>query len=433
MPDELDLLAAQNELDENSPPVLAFFRAVNNNAPLDLSHNALQISTNNTDCLACDVPADQLVGDTPCVASNQCKGKNLFEVLGLEETPQGLKNFADSMGWADLDLANKVDLTKPVFDEALFAENVELVESEEGVAEVAQQDPLLRMLQAAGAAPNKLPDVAIFEGDFTVYCKPTAAPAEGESKCGVNYQNARAALAYALGDTTGESKDFSVSTWDKQLAIKAPTFADVFDLNNVLAALEPAALEGVPDAQSTVFGFTVTSKDESQKQVIANRLSALAEDASSVLEKVDWLDESGTEYLDIKFSRKNAVTVPGLPLGIKSADLFSGTIAPGVVVKAENSYGGIHTAKPGETYELAVANFPAGNNVDVKLIDADTGEAVANQSATTLPIKLTKPGAVTSVPWTVPKDLPAGEYLVQASLPKLGAFAAQTQPFKVVA
>lgn len=432
VPDAMDIEMARN--DEDHVPGMAFFRAVENLAgPVDTSRNLLQIYTNNTDCLACDVPADQLVGDTPCVPSDQCAGKTLFDVLNLDETPQGLKDFAGSVGWTELDAQAGVDLTQPGPEPILQHFTPEPAEAEVPV------DPALRALQAVGDAdgPAKLPDVGVIEGELTVYCKrDAAAPAApaGESACGGSYGNVRVALAYALGDLTGEAHDFSVSAWDKQLSIKAPEFSEYFDLGPLLASLEPAALEGHADAQASRFGFTVTTKDEAQRDVLAKKLTALADDPAAVLEKVAWLDESGTEYVGATLTKKNVLIVPAVPLGAKTSDLFSGSLAPAVVVKEEHSFGGLHTGTPGETYEVAVANFPAGNTVEVKILDAETGEAVANQSATAIPIKLAKAAGVSSVDWTLPEDLePEKLYVLEASLANAPAVAAQTLPFKVVA
>lgn len=40
--------------------------------------NQLAISTNDTDCLVCGVPADQLFGSSPCIAS-ECPGESLID------------------------------------------------------------------------------------------------------------------------------------------------------------------------------------------------------------------------------------------------------------------------------------------------------------------------------------------------------------------
>lgn len=426
IPDAADVEAAKNQDGEGAFfNGIALFRAVENlKGPIDTSRNVLRISTSNTDCLACDVPADQLEGETPCVASNQCAGKDLLDVLKLDETPQGLKAFAASTGLGDLDKIYGVDLTQPLPDAVPDQDEVD------AIAE-PNPDPIIRTLQAAGVenVPDKMPDVTVIEGELALYCN-RAADATGESTCGHDYKNVRAALAFALGDTTGEAKDFSVSAWDKKLAMKAPQFSEFFSMDNLLAAVEPAALEG---AESSAFGFTITSKDATKRDAINAKLNALAADPASVLEKVDWLDNSTTIYVQAKLSRKSALTIPGFPTGAKASDIFAGSLAPAVLVKEDTGYGGLHTATPGQTYELAVQNFPLGN-VNVNVVDAVTGQAVANQSAaTTIPIKLLKPGTPTSVQWTLPEDLPAGEYFLQASLAKAPAFTAQTLPFKVVA
>ncbi len=428
VPGEGDIAAATN--DDDALPGLAFFRAVERLAgPVDTSRNMLQISTSNTDCLACDVPPEQLVGETPCVASNQCAGKTLYDILNLDETPTPLKEFADSVGWGESDKAAGVDLTQPLPE----PEPTEFV----GVnGEAASNDPVLRLLRQSAAdanAPAKLPDVSIVEGEFTVFCK-RSADATGESTCGDNYRNARAALSYTLGDLTGESPDFSISAWDKKVVLKAPLFAGLLDLAPVLASLEAAALEAHPDAASSTFGFTVTSKDEAKRRAVGAQLHALAEDASALLTNLDWLDNSATEYVGIRFAHTGkAVLVPGVPLGVKASDLLAGSVAPAVVVKAPNTFGGLHTAAPGEAYEVAVANFPAGNTVDINVIDTGTGRAVANQSTTRIPIKLVKAAGATSIAWMLPEGLePGKDYLLQASLTNAPAISAQTLPFKIV-
>ena len=428
-PDAMDIEMARR--DDDAVPGLAFFRAVESLAgPVDTSRNMLQIYTNNTDCLACDVPAEQLVGDTPCMPSDRCTGKTLFEVLNLPETPQGLKDFAGSVGWGGLDVQAGIDLTQPAAEPILQHFTPEEPEAD------LPADPVLRALQTAGGpdGPAKLPDVGVIEGELTVYCKRDAAAAATgeESACAGSYGNVRTALAYALGDTTGEAHDFSVSAWDKQLSIKAPQFAEYFDLAPLLASLEPAALEGHADAQASRFGFTVTTKDAAQRTVLAKKLTALADDPAAVLEKVAWLDESATQYVGATLTKKNVLVVPGVPLGVKASDLFSGSIAPAVVVKEARSFGGLHTATPSETYEVAVTNFPAGNTVQVKLLDAETGEAVADQPATAIPIKLAKAAGVSSVEWTLSEDVEAGKlYVLEASLANAPAVAAQTLHFKV--
>jgi hypothetical protein len=425
VPDELDIMAARNE--DDFLPGLAFFRAVENlSGPIDTTQNKLQIYTNNTECLACDVPPEQLVGETPCVASKQCTGKSLYDIFNLDETPPGLKNFADS--WGHIDTAAGVDLTK-----ALPMARVEIVDDVD--VEAAAADQVLRLLKQAPDinAPEKLPDVVVIEGEFTVYCKPSADDAS-ESTCGQNYRNARAALAVALGDITGEAPDFSVSAWDKSLVLKAPLLSEFafIDLQPLVDSFQVKALEGHPDAVASTFGFTVTIKDETERKAVSDKLNKLVDDATPVLTNVDKLDDSATQYVGIRLTRKNAIVVPGVPLGVKAENLFSGSIAPAVVVKAEHAYGGLHTATPGETYELAVTNFPAGNTVNVNVIDAATGQAVANQSATSIPIKLLKQG-VTSAKWTLPEGLEPGDYLLEASLANAPIIKAQTMPFKVVA
>ena len=99
MPNADDIDAARKDGEILS---LAFLRAAEKLTPLDLSKNVLQVYTNNTDCLACDVNGERLLGDTPCVGSNQCFGKTLPQILSLAETPSGLKEVAAQLGWGEL-------------------------------------------------------------------------------------------------------------------------------------------------------------------------------------------------------------------------------------------------------------------------------------------------------------------------------------------
>lgn len=427
-PEEIDAATEKGDF-----PGFSFFRAVEKTSPLDLTKNKLQVSTSNTDCLVCDVPTDQLLGDTPCVASNQCAGKSVRDIIASDETPKGLQEFASRFGWMEL-AGTESSGTEVVEGNVITAADADVVTREDASSVHVQ-----RALELANSPDNR-PDVWILEGELIVYCQGAPAATGGNSTCGQNHRNIRSAIAFVLGDHTGAATDFSVSAWDKVASLKSELH-DYVDLTEVYASLQAPQLEGAANASSSLFGFTVTVTNEDKRATAAAAVDALVADSTLLLKGIDFLDPSSTEYLASKLSRTRAFIVPGTLTGLSGDQLLTGLQAPAIVATVPNSFNGLHTAKIGETYGVSVANFPAGSTVEVNVVDTRTSEVVPGTTVT-LKVPLLRGGSTTtSASWSLSEDFPVetfaeGEdahvYILQASAGNI-LLTPKTSPFQVVA
>lgn len=414
VPNANDIDAARKDGEAFS---LAFSRAAEKLAPLDLSNNVLQVYTNNTDCLACGVMGERLLGDTPCVGSNQCFGKTLPQILSLAETTSGLKEVAAHLGWGELSNSGASSDAVSVRRKARALEDAE---------------------QAQANGPN--PDVWVLEGELFVYCD-RSSDANGTSTCGHDYRTVRTALAYTLGDTTGAAKDFSVSSWDKNVAIK-PELSDYLlqgdlDLGLVRESLQAPTHEKYPDSKWSTYGYTVTIIDETKRAAVSKAVAELIKDASELTANIDFLDGSSTTYYDVTLTRTNTLVVPGLPKGINAEQLLAGSIAPSIVVMGRTaSYNSLSSLAVKQTYSISIANFPRGQAVKIELWRKVLGtasdvELVAAQPSIAVPLASLKP--VTTQEWTVPDLLVDGhtQYFLRASLAAIKAYKDDTPLFKL--
>ena len=428
--------AEASEVTLKAFPGLTFFKAAEKISPLDTSHNVLQISAKNTDCLACDVPKEQLVGDSPCVPS-QCVGKSVNQVISSDETPKGLQEFASRYGWTNLDgsaaaaTTSQADGTVAAADEANIADAM--------ATEGTNADHVERALQLAESTVNR-PNVWVLEGEFTVYCDNTVSATGGNSACGQSYREVRTALAYTLGDVNGAASKFSVSAWDKVAAIK-PELKEFIDLDELVGSLEASPLDGFDDAAWSTFGFTVTVTDETVRAEVSKAVNNLIADASLLLGNIDFLDTSLTAYHGIKLSRTNTLVIPGNPIGLTGDQLLQGARSPAIVAAVPNSFNGLHEAKIGETYDVSIANFLAGTTVEVNILDTRTKEVVPETTAIQIKVPITKAKTVTAS-WSLPVGLviPAfaeGEtnkhvFILEASAPGI-ILKPQSSAFAIVA
>ncbi len=397
---------------------LAFFRAAEKKAPLDLSKNVLQLSTNNTDCLACDLAADRRVGETPCVGSNQCAGKSLAEILSLEETPVGLKTAASKWGWADLSTQSAAEGSQhsvpPRHQERALQSGLEFEQN--------------------GARP----DVWVLEGELFLYCE-RSEDATGTSICGHDYRAVRKALAYVLGDLDGVAADFSVSAWDKKVAIKAELadyLPDIAALHESVAA--PTHQDHSPTADAATYGFTVTVTKEKKRAAVSDAVEALTADASALTAKIAALDASSTTYLAATVNREGVTVIPGSPNGVSPEVYLSGVIAPTIVVFGKGAYSNINAATVGQAYTVSIANFPRGKSIAVELykvkVHEGAIEAVAG-SQFSVAVPLLSPKAVFTQAWTVPAGVavdPTYQYFLRASVPGIKQYKDDSPLFSIV-
>lgn len=338
--------------------------------------NKLAISSSNTDCMACDVPAEQLVGSSPCIAST-CPGDTV-----LDRT-KALFNNAP--------VAVPASLTSLATDVGLLSN---LRRHSRGLSEEQQE------------AVNNA-KIRQFQHRTTVFCAAAAKGGAVPSSCGTT-KNFEDALAFELGDYTGAREGFTLSVHEEKLP------AELFkyfgnELDPLTATFEPT-VNGACEGWSTFLSI-VTVRDDAQFERIKAAWQATADNSTTLLQNLRLVADPAVSLCELEVKQESVSAVLSTPSAVNAQFLTQanalGASLPSVTLTGSEDFGFVTKAGKNRDYSVGLTRFAPGSTVSVKLIDVASGNAVkVIKVIPSFPIK------GTSFTWQVPADVPTNQYYV---------------------